>query len=101
MANTLYRIRLSPAFAREIKAFAADWDQTFADVVRDATRYVLAHPHLYAAILAERRGMPREDPRSPAQVAAWEAYAQELGTFDLATVFSGEHGFPCEQGQEH
>jgi hypothetical protein len=81
MAGTsrTFRTRLPIAVDEQLTAFCVTWNIPVSGAIRLAVAYFLDHQDEAMARLADGPA----DPRTPEQVAAWEAYAQELAAFDM------------------
>jgi hypothetical protein len=71
----------------QLKELAETWGQPVSGVVRDAVKYVLLHPDMYAELLSARMAFT-VDPRTEAQKAAWQSLEAELEAFDLVAALN-------------
>jgi hypothetical protein len=84
MPPPTFRTRLDPALSQALIDLARDWQQPIAAVIRDAVRYAVTHPDIYASEMRHDRLMALASTDTPEQQANAAAYIQGLASYDLA-----------------
>ena len=84
MPPPTFRTRLDPVLSQALIDFARDWQRSIAAVIRDAVRYAVMHPDVYATEMLQDRLSVEENTSTPEQMAAAQAYLQSLVGYDLS-----------------
>jgi hypothetical protein len=91
MPSMTFRTRLDEPLSQALIEFARDWGQPVSAIIRDATRYAVMHPDIYAADMLQRYPKAVESANTPEQMAAAVDYLASLKSFSLADIVA-EHG---------
>jgi hypothetical protein len=78
MAGCVVHVRVPEHVLAELDQLCHVMQQTRSAAIRQSLRYVLDHPELWAELLMVDTTTTVDDPRTPAQVAAWEQNKERL-----------------------